>query len=118
MTVSLFDRYENAVAQLTEPLRQVALAFDVLDEDHFACADDTGFPVAGGKLHARVEVDDVLAARRRMPVQVVLGARLAKDDAGRGEAFGKLAAAPLLGPFDLDVAEMRDAVFVFVQVVD
>jgi hypothetical protein len=42
-----------------------------------------------------------------MPSDVVLGLGLAKDDAGRRQLFRQLAAAPLLGPVDLDVAEMR-----------
>src|SRR5687767_793307 len=111
MTVSfLFDGYENAVAQLTEPLRQVALAGRVLDEDHFARADDTALPVARGELHAGVEVHDVLTARRRVPVEIVLGPGLAKNDSGGRQSLGQLAAAPLLGPFDFDVAEVRLAV--------
>ena len=51
-------------------------------------------------------------------VDVVLGLGLAKDDAGRRQFLRQFAAAPLLDPFDLDVAEMRFAVGVGVEIVD
>src|SRR4030095_12220093 len=96
----------------------MALAGDVLDENHFAGADDPAFTVARGELHARVEIHDVLTARRRMPVEVVLGNGLAKNDSVGRQPFRELAAAPFFGPFDLDIAEVRLAVRVGVQVVN
>src|SRR5580700_9642285 len=97
---------------------EVALAVRVLDQDHVARLDEAAFAVARGDLHPGVEVDDVLPARRRVPVDVVLGLGLAKDDAGRRQLLRHLAAAPLLDPVDLDVAEMRFAVRVGVEVVN
>src|SRR5262245_53612484 len=90
----------------------------VLDQKDLARPDDAGFAVARGDLHARIEVYDVLAARRRVPVEVVLGSGLTEDDPGRRQALRELAAAPLLDPLDLDVAEVGLAFFVCVQVMD
>jgi hypothetical protein len=59
-------------------LGQVALPGRVLDQDHFSGADDLTLTVAGGYFHARVEIDNVLAAWRRVPVDVVLGLGFAK----------------------------------------
>ena len=54
-----------------------------------------GSAVAGGDLHAGVEVDDVLAARRRVPVEVVIRLDLAEDDPGRWQALRQLPARPV-----------------------
>src|SRR5271169_1901400 len=64
-------------------LRQMALAGGVLDQDHFAAADYAALTVTGGYFDAGVEIDDVLSARRRVPVDVVFGLRLTEDDTGR-----------------------------------
>src|ERR1700730_10180168 len=88
-------------------LRQVALASGVLDQDHLADTDQPALAVAGGYLHPGVEIDDVLPARCRVPVDVVLSLGLAKVDPGGRQALRKLAASPLLDPLDFDVAEMR-----------
>src|SRR5262245_13563672 len=96
----------------------MALAGDVLDEDDFASADDPALTVARSELHAGIEVHDVLTARREMPVEVILGHGLAENDSVGGQPFRELAAAPLFGPFDLDVAEVRLTIRVGVQVVD
>jgi hypothetical protein len=98
-------------------LRQVAFAGGVLDQNHIADADHPALAVAGGYLHAGIEIDDVLPARRRMPVDVVLGLGLAEDDTGGWQALGKLAASPLLDPFHVDVAEMRLAAAIGIQIV-
>src|SRR5262245_60380037 len=89
----------------------------VLDQKDLARPDDAGFAVARGDLHARIEVYDVLAARRRVPVEVVLGSGLTEDDPGSRQALRELAATPLLDPLDLDVAKMRLAFGVGVQIV-
>src|SRR5436305_730462 len=96
----------------------MSLAGRVLDQNDLAGAYYTAFIVARRDLHPRVQVHDVLAARRRVPVEIVLSARLAKHNPGRRQAFGELAASPLLGPFDLDVAEVRLALLIGVQVMD
>ena len=84
---ALFDRHENRMPHLAaDRLRQMALAADVLDEDDLAGADLPSLAVAGGDLHAAVQIDDVLAARRRMPGQIVIPRRLAENDAGGRQA--------------------------------
>src|SRR5438309_1919087 len=106
-TCASVDGDEDRVAHLAaHRLRQVALAGNVLDQDDLAGADHPAFAVACGELHPAVEVDDVLPARRRVPVEVIVAAGFAKDDAGRGKPLRHLAAAALLDPFHLDVAEM------------
>src|SRR5262245_47662663 len=95
----LFDRDEERVADLAlDVIGQVPLAGGVLDQDDLADADHPALAVARGDLHAGVEVDDVLPARRRVPVEIVLGLGLPEDDAVRGQAPGELAAAALLDP--------------------
>jgi hypothetical protein len=61
----------------------VALAAGVLDEDYVAGGDEAAFAIACGDLHPGIEVDDVLPPRRRVPIDIVLGLGLAKDDSGR-----------------------------------
>src|SRR5262245_27079207 len=68
----LVDGDEDAVADLAvDGLREVALAADVLHQEHLAGADDAALAVAGRDLHAGVEIDDVLAPGRGVPVQVI-----------------------------------------------
>src|SRR5713101_2779316 len=118
LALLLLDGYEDAVADLVvDRLGQVPLAGRVLDEDHLAGADLAALAVAGGDLHAGVEIDDVLPPRRRMPIEVIGRRDFAEDDAGRRQALGELASARLLGPFDLDVPEMGLAARVGVEVV-
>src|SRR5215208_4152976 len=84
--VMSFHRDEDAVADLAlDRLRQMSLAGGVLDQDDLAGVDHPGFAVARGDLYPGVEVDDVLPARRGVPVEVVIGLHLAEDDAGRGQ---------------------------------
>src|SRR5437773_7681196 len=79
--------HEDAVAELAvERPGAVPLAPRVLDQEDLARADPPHLAVAGGDLHARVQVDDVLAPRGRVPVQVVVGRHLAEDDPGRRKA--------------------------------
>ena len=96
-------------------LGEVALAGRVLDQQHLAGADDARLAVARLDADAAVEVDDVLPARRGMPFVVVAAGRLAEDDAGRLEGVRGLAAPALVLPFDLDVAEMRLALVVDIE---
>src|SRR5262249_42789182 len=99
-------------------LRQVALAAGVLDENDVANPDEAAFAVACGGLHPGLEIDDLLPARRPVPIDIVLGLGLAEDDAVGREALRQFAAAPLLGPLDLDVAEMRLALGVSTEIVN
>src|SRR5262245_18523163 len=96
----------------------MALAGGVLHQQHRAGSDDAALAVAGGYPDAAVEVDDVLAAGRGMPVEVIVRRGLAEDDAGGGQARGVLAELALLRPLDLDVAKMRDALGIDVEIVN
>src|SRR5205814_8409296 len=86
--LALFDRHEDAVADLaSDGLRQMSLAGGVLDQDHFAGADHPRLAIARGDLHAGIEVYDVLPARRRVPVEVIVGLERGEDyDGGRQQA--------------------------------
>src|SRR5262249_43682508 len=84
----------------------------VLDQDHLAGADLPRLAVAGRDLHAGVEVDDVLAARRRMPGEIVVGRDLAEDDAGGRQPLGELARGPTVRELDLEVLEVGLALVV------
>jgi hypothetical protein len=69
----LIYRHEDRMPDLAlDVLRQMSLASDVLDQDHLADTDHSALTVAGGYLHPGVEIDDVLPARCRVPVDVVL----------------------------------------------
>src|SRR5437773_11313769 len=119
MALLVVERDEDAVAQAAvERLGEMALAGGVLDEDDLARADLARLAIARGDLHARVEADDVLAPRRGVPVQFVVGLDLVDDDPGRRQTLGRLARAPALGELDLDVPEMRLALRVDVEIVD
>src|SRR5271165_6799639 len=93
-------------------------AAGVFDEDYLAGADLTGLAVARGNLNAGIEIDDVLPAWRRMPVEIVGRRHLAKDDAVGREPLRQFAAWRFLDPLDLDVAPMRLAVGVGIKIVD
>src|SRR2546430_8614772 len=113
------DRHEDRVPHLAaHGLRQMALAAGVLDQEHLAGADDAALAVAGRDLHAAVEVDDILAARGGVPVEVVVAGRLAEDDAGGLQPLGELAEVPLLDPLHLDVAEVRLPLRIDVDIVN
>src|SRR5213594_156523 len=88
----------------------MALSVRVLDEQDFA--------VARRDLDTRVEVDDVLAARRRMPVEIVVGLDLAEDDAGGRHPLREPAGPSRFGVLDFDVLEVRLAILVRVEPMD
>src|SRR3954451_10923860 len=96
----------------------MALAADVLDQDDLAGTDVARLAVACGDCYTGVEVDDVLPPGRGMPIQVIVAAGLAKDDAGRRQAGRELAAVALLDPLHLDIAPVRLARVVNVDVVN
>src|SRR2546423_13373147 len=102
--------HEDAVAELAvERPGAVPLAPRVLDEEDLARADPPRLAVAGGDLHARVPVDDVLAPRSRGPVEVVVGRHLAEDDPGRRKARREPPRAGRFGGRGLDVPAKRIA---------
>src|SRR5206468_12475908 len=80
----------------------MSLAVRVLDEQDFAGADAPRLAVARRDLDTRVEVDDVLAARRRMPVEIVVGLDLAEDDAGGRHPLREPAGPSRFGVLDFD----------------
>lgn len=96
----------------------MSLAGRVLDEDYLAGLDDAALTVARSEFDTGIEIHHVLGARRRMPVEFVLGHRLAKDGSCRGQRLGKLAVGLLFGPFDFDVPEVRFFVRIGLQVVN
>src|SRR5262245_26785480 len=70
---ALLDRNEQGMPQRpVDSLRQVPLAADVLDQDDLSRPNDPGLSIACRDLHAAVEVDNVLAARGRVPVHIVV----------------------------------------------
>src|SRR3989304_1944507 len=96
----------------------MTLAPRVLDKNYLARADAARLAVARGELDTRVEIDDVLAARGRMPVEIVVGRYLAEDDPGRREARRQPPGTGQLLELDLHVLEMRLAILVDVEPVD
>jgi hypothetical protein len=88
-------------------LRQVACSGGVLDQNHLAGADHPALTVAGGYLHPGVEIDDVLPTRGRVPVDVVLGLRLTKNDTVAGRRLESLLPRRSSTPLHFNVAEMR-----------
>src|ERR1700687_4035941 len=93
LRIRLLDRNKDRMADLVlDVIGEVALAGRVLDENHVAGGDEPAFAVAGGDLHPGIEVDDVLPARRRVPVDIVLGLGLAKDHPGRWQVSRQFAA--------------------------
>src|SRR6516162_9491466 len=110
--------YEDTIADLVvDRLGEVSLAGRVFDQQYLAGADLAALAVARGDLHARVEIDDVLTSGGGVPVEIIGRRNFAEDDAGCRQAFGKLAAARLLDPLDLDVPEVRLPAPVSVEVV-
>src|SRR3989442_11065302 len=93
----------------------MSLAVRVLDEQDFARADPSRLTVARGDLDARVEVDDVLAARSGMPIQIVVRLNLAEDDAGGRHPLREPAGSGRLGVLDLDILKMRLTILVRVK---
>ena len=59
---------------------------DANGQSHFRDIEVEWVEVARGDLHAGIEVDDVLPARRRVPVEIVIGLHLAENDAEIGRA--------------------------------
>src|SRR2546428_6102201 len=96
----------------------MALAVRVLDEEDLAGADPARIAVARGDLNARVEVDDVLAPWRGVPVEIVVGLDLPENDAGGGDPLREPSGPGRLRVLDLDVLEMRLAILVRVEPVD
>src|SRR5713101_6835934 len=61
----------------------------VLDQEHFASTDDARLTIAGRDLYAIIKVDDVLAARRRVPVKVIRRWHFPENNPRCREALGE-----------------------------
>src|SRR5688500_11136200 len=96
----------------------MSLPGQVLGQEHLARPDLAYLTVAGGDADAGVQVDDVLPAGRRVPVELVLAGGLTEEDAGGRLPSGALRRALLGLPFDLEVGEMAQAVLARVEMVD
>src|SRR5271169_1257805 len=116
LALPLLDGDEDTVADfVVDRLGEVSLAGRVFDQQYLAGTDLAALAVTRGDLHARVEIDDILAPGCGMPVEIIGRRDLAEDDAGRRQAFGELAARRLLDPLDLDVPEVRLAACVGIE---
>src|ERR1700759_2667838 len=96
----------------------MAFAANIFHQNDFAGADFPSLTVAGGNLHATVQVDDVLPARGRMPAQIIIAAGFAEDDPGGREPGGQFAAVTLLNPGNLDIAPVRFPRIIDVDIVN
>src|SRR6516162_2748285 len=111
------DGYKDTIADLAlDCLGKVTFAGRVLNQKHLTGAYLADFAVACGDLDAGVEIDDVLAAGCRMPIEVVGWRDFAENDAGRRQALRELTRARLLDPLDFDVPEVRLTIGVGVEV--
>src|SRR5215469_7949234 len=95
----------------------MAFAGDVLHQHDLAGTDHPCLTVACRDLHAAVKVDDVLPPRRRMPGQIIIARGLTEDDAVRRQTRGELAEIPFLHPLHLDIAPVRLALRITINVV-
>src|SRR5262249_38763543 len=103
----LLDGYEDTIADLAvDRLGEVTFAGRVFDQEHLAGADPAGFAVARGNLDAGIEIDDVLAPRCGMPVEVISRRDFSENNAGRRQTRGQFTRAGFLDPFDFDIPEM------------
>ena len=90
------------------------LTGDIIYQNDLARRDNTGFAIAGRELRAGVQIDDVLAAGGRVPVQVIIARRFTENNARRGQGRGIFAEISFRLPLDLYIAKMRLAMLVFV----
>jgi hypothetical protein len=87
--LELLDRHENRMPDLPlNMLRQVAFSRRILDQDYLASSDDPALAVTGSNFDPGVEIDNVLPAWCRMPVNIVLRLGLAKDYTVGRQALG------------------------------
>src|SRR5580704_1606723 len=113
------DRHVDSVPRfVARRSGDVALACGVLDQDDLAGTDVAGLAVAGGDRDPTRQTDHILPAWRAVPAVFVVRGGLAEHDAARRQAFRQSAGGGLLHPVDLDVAEMRLAVGILVQIVN
>src|SRR5215472_17016859 len=78
----------------------------------------TRLAVAGGDRNTACQTDHILPSGRSVPAVFIVGGGFAEHDAARRQAVRQLARGRLLDPVDLDVAKMRLAIGILVQVVD
>src|SRR5215467_4235384 len=94
------------------------LARRVLNQEHFPGTDHTPLAVARRDFHGALQIDDVLAPWRGMPVEVVVAGSLAKDDARGWQPCRILAEIPLLGPCHIDVTEVGFSLGIGIEIVN
>src|ERR1700682_1690680 len=90
----------------------------VFHEHHFSGFDHAGFAVTDGNLGRSIEIDHVLPSRRGMPSEREVGLGTPKLQACHWKHRGTVTRTNLLDPLDLDVAKVRDAVRVRINVVN
>src|SRR5262249_47224986 len=90
----------------------------VLHKDHFASANDARLAIAGGELYAIIEVDDVLPAGRRVPVQVIRRWHFPENNPGSREALGESPGLRGLDILHFRICKMRFAFIVRIEPVD
>jgi|ERR1051325_2912693 hypothetical protein len=82
------------MTEFAQGLGEVAFAVHVLDEEYLTHTDGSGFAVARCDLVGRVQVDDVLAPRRRMPVKKPISRNGAEITPEAGNRFDVVPSGP------------------------
>ena len=67
--------------------REMAFAVGVFHKKNFTCLDDTDFAITGSDLHGRVEVNYILTAWGRVPIQVIIAGGATKNYPGSRHCF-------------------------------
>src|SRR3989442_13368193 len=85
---------------VVDGLAKIPFACGALEQEHFTRPNNARLPIAGGDLDAIVQVDDVLPARRRMPVQVVGWGYFPENNPRGWKALGEPSSLRGLDVFD------------------
>src|SRR5215472_1907699 len=78
----------------------------------------TSLAVAGSDRDTARQTNHILPSGRPVPAVFIVRGGFTEHDTGRRQPFRQLARGYLLNPVDLDVAEMRLATSILVQIVD
>src|SRR5688572_22912267 len=98
-----------------DSLADMAFAGGVLDEHDAAWPEDPCLAIAGGDLNATAQVDDELAAWRRVVVQVVVQPVPAEVQARHSQRLRQEGGHAVIGQRHLDVLEVGYTVRVLIQ---
>ena len=112
------DWDHQRTAELSEPLGEMTLAVQVLDQIDLPGADSSCLTVAGCDLVGGIKIDDILPSGRPMPAVVPISRGSAKYDACRWELFRYGPIGTCFSQFDFDVAKVCLAILVCVKIVD